>query len=474
MSLVLTEQLVATIAPGEGTLRDGRALVTRGAYRALQRTEDGTLVSADCAGSGKEPYKVALDLGAGTERPAAWCSCPSRAQPCKHAVGLMLAYLARPGDFAVAPPSEAALRARAEGPRSATTPPPRGANRVAAARKVDEQAAALEALENLLVDLVAAGLGGLDAAGVATIETQANRMGDADLGGARGLLRRLAVALTEAEGDARGRRAAAVATQLWVTARRGRAALAARASDDAGPADAHLEALLGRRWRLEQLRDAGCGVQDLTLLELAHERLEDAVSETVLTSGWLLDLATGAVHVERSIIPFKALHATDVRHRASRLGVLRVREGVLYPGAVVNRRVRWAERDPDVVTERPREPGDHARVHALAAPFGVALDAWRRQLRDPLADRDAVVLLAVARVGLAGDDVALEDAAGARLVVRDPPRAACPTAAAFRRAAAARGAGSVAARLWYHAATGVGYAQPLALLAGDAHLRLGR
>ena len=38
-------------------------------------------------GSGREPYRVALDLAGG---PAWTCSCPSRKQPCKHALGLLL------------------------------------------------------------------------------------------------------------------------------------------------------------------------------------------------------------------------------------------------------------------------------------------------------------------------------------------------------------------------------------------------
>ena len=46
----------------------------------------GELVWGSCAGSGKDPYQVAVDLAG----PAYRCSCPSRKFPCKHALGLLL------------------------------------------------------------------------------------------------------------------------------------------------------------------------------------------------------------------------------------------------------------------------------------------------------------------------------------------------------------------------------------------------
>ena len=68
-----------------------------------------------CAGSGKNPYQVVVDLGG----PAYKCSCPSRKFPCKHALGLLLNWAhgtvpeeSAPADFAAAWLAD--RRARAE------------------------------------------------------------------------------------------------------------------------------------------------------------------------------------------------------------------------------------------------------------------------------------------------------------------------------------------------------------------------
>ena len=63
----------------------------------------GELVWGLCAGSGKTPYQVIVDLAG----PAFKCSCPSRKFPCKHALGLLLLWSAgvvpdrpEPADYA--------------------------------------------------------------------------------------------------------------------------------------------------------------------------------------------------------------------------------------------------------------------------------------------------------------------------------------------------------------------------------------
>jgi len=85
---------------------------SRRAAAALGRTApwSGAGVAGDvlwglCAGSGKNPYQVVVDLGG----PAYKCSCPSRKFPCKHALGLLLNWAngsipeeSAPADFAAA------------------------------------------------------------------------------------------------------------------------------------------------------------------------------------------------------------------------------------------------------------------------------------------------------------------------------------------------------------------------------------
>ncbi len=496
MAVHLTEQSVAEMAPNDAALVAGRGLVKKGALHKLARNDDGTLVFGLCKGSGKQPYEVSMDLATGGDRPTCRCTCPSRQFPCKHQIALMLAFCANGAAFPVQEPPAALLEKRAKlvekAEKKATAPAeaaPRKVDKAAAAKKAKEQSDALDTLETFMVDLVGAGLGGLTAKSIKAIDTQAKRMADADMRKASATLQHLS-ALVSADDDddddddegkkaARGlsaerqARIAALVTQLWVTVRKGRKALDGKLEEGAsqGEADAQVESILGRAWQLADLKEAGYWVTGRTLIELAHERSDDPVTEFQTASGYLLDLGDGSIVEEQTALPYKALKF-GAKLRASRLGVLDVKEAALYPGEVVNRRIRWDEK-ANVVTERPRTPADHEAVHRLAKPLDPLVKLYRNQIKNPLNPPDAVVLLSVARFGTAGDALVAEDAAGGRLVIRDPPRAAFKTSLNLRHAAGAFGAGSLAVRLFFDPLERAVFGQALALFAGDKHLRLG-
>jgi hypothetical protein len=495
MSVVLTEQSIAEMAPNDKALLDARGIVKKGALRKLARSEDGSLVFGLCQGSGGSPYQVSMDLATGAERPTLRCTCPSRQFPCKHELGLMLAFVDKGKTFPVEPPpadlldKRAKTTARAE-KKTAPAPAeaPRKVDRTAQAKKAKEQGEALDTLEQFIVDLVAAGLGGLTDKHIRALVNQSKRMADADMKGAAAALQRLAAIVSgggeddEAGAEATARRGlseaqqtrvASMITQLWVAVRRGKRALEGKAEDGAtrSQADAELESILGKRWLLPELEEAGYAISDRRLLELAHERTDDHETEMATATGYMLDLDDGSVVREMSMLPFRVLRFEKLR--SSRGGVVEVKKAVLYPGEIINRRIRWDERLPDNVTERPRVPVDIEAVHRHARPLGALLKALRNQLKNPLYPPEAVVLLAVQRFGALGDELVAEDADGARLVLRDPKGAPCSTTRTLRRAAAAFGPGTLAVRLYFESISRAVYGQGLALLADGEHLRLG-
>jgi len=496
MPLHLTEQSVAEMAPNDKALVEGRDLLKKGALKKLAKNDDGTLMFGLCEGSGKKPYEVSIDLATGGNQPTVRCTCPSRQFPCKHGLGLLLAFVARGDTLPVGVPpaalleKRAKLTARAEKAEKKAAAPaeaaPRKVDKVAAAKKSKEQSGALDTLETFLADLVGGGLGGLTGKSIKAIDSQAKCMADADMRKAAGSLQRLSALVSagkkEDDGDeqaARGLPAwrqaqiAALVTQLWATVRWGQRALESKLEEGAtqGDADAQVESLLGRAWKLPELKEAGYWVTGRTLLELAHESIDDPVTSLHTARGYLLDLGDGSIVEEQTVLPYAALKAGG-KLRGSRLGVLDVKEAALYPGDVVNRRIRWND-DGDSVSERPRTPADHVAVHAQAKPLEPLLKLLRGQLKNPLDPWDAVVLLAVKRFGLVGDAVVAEDAAGARLLIRDPRRAPFATTVNLRAAAGAFGPGSLAVRLFFDPLERAVFGEALSLLAVDKHLRLG-
>ncbi|MBL8682150.1 MAG: hypothetical protein JNK05_23490 [Myxococcales bacterium] len=526
MAIELTVALVESLAPTADALSDARSIVRSGKLSKPQKTSDASLLWGLVKGSAKEPYKPSVDLGANPERPVMRCTCPSRIHPCKHAVALMLAfaeakafaeaeapkdlldkrekYVARgggeDGKGAKAPPKEespekrAAREAKAEATKKA-----------AAAKKTVMQAEALDVLEKFLLDLVSTGLGGLSAKSVKAIEEQARRMNDADLRGAHALLRQLIDAAQSSEepkvkkaakkraksskhpaeeaevvdhgaSDALAQRHARVAltvTRLWIAVRKGRKVLDGKLEegDTQSEADAQVESLLGRAWKLPELQERGYWVKDRTLIEVAHEKSDEPVLEMLAHKGYLLDLGDGSVHMEWTGLPYIALRQAAASLRQARSNVLSVSEAALYPGDVVNRRVRWDEKG-GALTERPRGAAELAKLRALAKPFDAAVKLFREQLKNPLSPLEAVLLLDVKNVGRAGGALVIEDGAGARMVLRDAPWAFA-TLDNAEHAFAAFGAGPTAVRLWFDAKERLIYGQPLALFAGDRHVRFG-
>jgi hypothetical protein len=524
MAIELTGAMLDALAPKPDVLSDARSIVRGGKVSKPQKTSDGSLLWGAIKGSAKEPYSASVDLAANPERPVMRCSCPSRLHPCKHVMALMVAfvdgksfseneapkdliekrekYVARGGSTEStkaapkeeSPEKKAAREAKAEAIKKA-----------AAAKKAEMQREALDVLEKFVLDLVSTGLGGLSAKSVKAIEDQARRMNDADLRGAHGLLKQLIDAATsagegepkksasrkkankgavEAAGESEDRgasdllaqrhaRLALTVTRLWVAVRKGRKALEGKLEegDTQSESDAQMESLLGRAWKLTELQERGYWIKDRTFVELAHEKSDDKVLEILAHKGYLLDLGDGAVHVEWTGLPYVALRQAAASLRQSRHNVLSVKEAALYPGDVVNRRVRWDEKS-GALSEAPRTNETFERLRSLARPFDAAVKLFREQLKHPLSPLEAVLLLDVKKIGRAGQSVVIEDGVGARIVLRDAP-CSFATLENFLHAAGAFGAGPLATRLWFDAKERLIYGQPLALFAGDRHVRLG-
>src|SRR5262249_17522602 len=96
---------------------------------------------------------------------------------------------------------------------------------------------------------------------------------------------------------------------------------------------------------------------------------------------------------------------------------LHIAEAAIYPG-FLNRRIRW-EKGAEQVEEL--NSAHWKRACDVARPdFKAMLDAFRQQLKNPLAPREAVVLVRYQRIGRVGERVVLEDAAGTRIEAVDP------------------------------------------------------
>src|SRR4051795_4901480 len=87
---------VEGLAPDAASVTAARRLARPGPWSATGH--DDHTVWGLCKGSGARPYQTQVDLSG----PAFKCSCPSRKNPCKHALALLL--LRAAGDVAAGSP----------------------------------------------------------------------------------------------------------------------------------------------------------------------------------------------------------------------------------------------------------------------------------------------------------------------------------------------------------------------------------
>ena len=203
------------LAPDPAAQRAAAGLAGAAAWSCWGASSD--LVWGLCAGSGKDPYQVAVDL----DGPAYRCSCPSRKFPCKHALGLLLNWAGgrvpeqvAPADYARSWQAGRSTRAGQATAKTATVKDTAAAAR-RSQRRAQRVAAGLAELQMWLCDQVRAGLSG--AAGHRHAEQIAARMVDAQAPGVANALRRLSP--IPASGDGWPGRLLAEYAQLHLLAR---------------------------------------------------------------------------------------------------------------------------------------------------------------------------------------------------------------------------------------------------------------
>jgi hypothetical protein len=477
LNVPITEDMVRGLAPDDATWAKAEEIARSDRLVNPGVSSDGTWLLADAKGSGKEAYHVSADF-IDPNSPVLRSTSPSRQAPDKYGLALMLKYARQPDAFGTREPTDdlAAKREKkvaADERKKFGPAAPKREKKSAAEKQLAAQRDGLEVLDRLLIDLVAAGHW-FEEGRVEKLERQAKNLGDAHLPMATHTLRRLLL-LGKQKGlgeEDRNLLGAELIGQLWAIVQRGKAYADGRLpeGETQEEADALIEEVLGRPWQMQELKDKGYWKTDLSLLELAYERTDDDSRQQRIEVSNLVDLQSGDILQSIAYRPYKGLN--QIPEQTSYLAPLTVAEAAVYPG-FQNRRVRW-EKGAETIGRASPESLEAA--YNLAVPdFGAVLDAFRDQLKHPLAPREGVFLLQCERVGRIGERaVVLEDASGARLEAADR-RKDYSNAANLVRAMAMLGREkpAVLVRLFVQSQSNTIVALPLAALTTKHHLRLG-
>lgn len=178
---MFTNEQIRSLAPDEASHSAGMSLAVINNWSNIGADE--VAIWGECKGSGKNPYKTAIDL----RNVAYKCSCPSRKFPCKHAIGLMLMYANSQAYFSdrnQAPWVSEWMDKRTSKPEpteKSSDPVPKNPKTIEARRK--KVASGVEEVISVLKDIVRNGMMDLPANGQTMFSNLSKRMVDAQAPG---------------------------------------------------------------------------------------------------------------------------------------------------------------------------------------------------------------------------------------------------------------------------------------------------
>jgi hypothetical protein len=422
----LTSSYVDSLAPNAAAIKNGQGLVRKKSFIQLHRSENGELLFGQCAGSGKTPYECSVDFVA-PENPVFRCSCPSRQFPCKHALGLLYAYVEGQTFTPASVPEDVAtkrekaekreenkVKQAAEGGGSK----PKKVNKSALKKKITAQLEGLDLLEKLVLSLIRGGLSTIDAKTLKTIQEHVKQLGNYYLSGAQIELRRFALLLGKGQDREQSYTyAVEQLTRLHAFIKKGRNYLAERSEDPELALDheSTVDEWLGHAWQLSELKEYGLTASDVELLQLAFYSYDDQARQEFVDLGYWLETANGDIHKTVHYRPYKA--AKLLREDDSFFEMARIPLLYKYPGEL-NTRVRYEE-----MTARPVTAADLAQVPGHAhRSIAEAVKKVKNQLKNPLSAKLPVLLLYAASLGVTENgQYVLTDESGGQLVLEDIP-----------------------------------------------------
>lgn len=421
----ITEQFILLQAPNAAAAANGKKLAQSGKFQGRGRDADGKVYWAECAGSGKNPYRTSVDFSVSEDAPTSRCSCPSRQFPCKHALGMMYEMLADkpftvgeiPADLAEKMAKQAARAAKKE-EKEALPEKPRKDNSSAQKKRIAKQLEGLDLAEKLVNDLLTGGIGTLAGTSAQSFEKVAKDLGNYYLTGPQIGFTRIALEVRKIQqdpehADTHYAEALRILISLHAIIKKARVFLNRKLeAGNVSAEDSILYEALGGIWRLEDLKAIGSFREAVTLLQLSFDVSYDDARKEYIERGFWIDMATGVISQTLNYRPLKALKY--VKAEDSCFDVVEVPVLYEYPGEL-NRRIRWEGCTTRSMTEEEKQ-----KLPALAAA-GIAdvVKLAKGQMKNTLLPKFIPAMISVRKIGRVEDAFVLEDPSGSRIILRD-------------------------------------------------------
>lgn len=427
-AMELTQNKIEELAPNAAAAKNGRDLWKKEKFSNLKISAEQDLIWGECAGSGKNPYRCSADYVDPTN-PVFRCTCPSRQFPCKHAIGLLYAYEAKKQAFQTEdiPEDIASKRDKIEKKQEKKTQlkesikekaeQPKKVNKAAVVKKIETQLTGIALAQQIIKDITLAGLSALDAKMQRALAGQIKELGNYHINGIQTAYNNLLLELNEVKEEEYTR----VIDQVnFISALLSKsiAYLNTRKEDPEAAPDitSAIEEQIGYTWTLIELMQQGLYEENATLLQLSFSSFDHAARREYVDEGIWLNLKTGKIYKTKNYRPYRA--TKYIKEDNSNFDVLLLHEIYCYPGDQ-NPRVRW---EAENNSQRLLNQQDIEEIHSFAsADFAETIKIVKNTIKNPLMDKNPVVLLALEKAYLIGEQLVVEDVAGTKLTIMDMP-----------------------------------------------------
>ncbi len=419
----ITEQFIASLSPNAAALANARSISQKGGFVNRHCSDDDTFYLGECSGSGQSNYITSADF-ADPDAAVLRCSCPSRQHPCKH--GLALLYEISSGK-AFSPceipqdilDKRARKEARVEKKESTekTEGPPK-INKGARTKKLKKQLEGIDLAEKMMIELADSGLGSMGGSSAKAYRDLAKQLGDYYLPGVQLLVRRITLEIEEFQNDSdhrHYREAAKILVHLNALLKKARTYLTEKLENEALEDDnSVLYEELGGIWQLERLKQLGLYKENARLIQLSFNVYYDAGREEYIDLGYWADIESGEIFAAVNYRPIKALK--HVKQEDTIFELAEIPALTWYPGGL-NRRARWEQ-----ASFTPLTPELLVQLRQKASTdIATAVKAVKNQIKNPLEDDFAALMVSFRRIGKIGNDTVLEDNTGATIMLANRP-----------------------------------------------------
>lgn len=439
---MISKAIIEQMSPNANALSKGKALSDDKAFSELKRNAESTVFWADCAGSGKKPYKTSIDITDSTKLPVCRCSCPSRQFPCKHAIGLMYEIVkaskfevdSLPENLAEKIATKAEKNVNKTESTNTKVKKPSKKALEAQQKKIELQLQGLELAKKAIDEVMSAGLGTLTGTSSSkfkelSVELRNYELSSQHVTGLQLIFNRIAFIAEELQSlkssnrTEENQRYMAEVLKYLISAntliRKGKLFLSSRLSSNLNEAqdfsedDNILFEELGGIWKLKDLENIKSYQDNAHLLQLSFFSEHDDVKGADMEKACYLNLDTKEICVDLNIRP-DSVNDTYLKYGIKCEDIIEIPRMFKYPGT---NRVRWDNFSTKAVT-----PDDIKSISSYAEEsISVAVKKFKSYIKNTLHDKELMMLLPVKKIAAIKNEdfLFLEDKEGSRIKIEE-------------------------------------------------------